>query len=105
MLHFFDYDTLKQYVVETLCARADLDAGAPVTESPILKGGRVRGVEFMLFGGRSVRLSALWDADGGRIHYYDQNLVRFRSDRIDAFDPSEVDFSGMSRTRSVFAAK
>jgi hypothetical protein len=46
-------------------------------ESPLLRGDRVCGVQFVLHGPRSLRLTAIWDAARGRVLGYDARGERF----------------------------
>jgi hypothetical protein len=69
---------LRSFVRESLCAKENLLVDQfELTESPLLRRGRVCGVQFTLFGPRSVRLMAIWDADRGRVLCYDAGGERF----------------------------
>ena len=60
--------TLRTFVREALCSRDNLlPERTELTESPLLRGDRVCGVQFVLCGPRSLRLVAIWDADRGRV--------------------------------------
>lgn len=71
------FDDLRSLVRKRLCDRGDLHYETPMLETLIVRRGRCCGVEFVLFGPRNERLSAIWEMDAGRILLYDQNVVRF----------------------------
>lgn len=66
------HSTAKRCVHENL-----LPERAELTESPLLRGDRVCGAQFVLHGPRSLRLTAIWDADRGRVLCYDARGERF----------------------------
>lgn len=78
MVRFAEYDQLEDYVRSVLCQHADFDLATPLLPMVINKRGKPCGVEFTLVAPRSVRLSAIWEAQSGRILFYDQNLERFQ---------------------------
>ncbi|WP_145257693.1 hypothetical protein [Planctomycetes bacterium Pan216] len=46
------------------------------------RSNRPCGIEYTLLAPRSVRLSAIWEAESDRILFYDQNLERFQTNAI-----------------------
>ncbi len=73
-----DLDHLRRFVMETLSGRENLLAEQfPLHESKLLRGGRECGRQYFLYGPRSVRLNAIWDAERDTIYFYDAAGERF----------------------------
>lgn len=90
MIHLPTFEELKQYARSVLCRRADLDLETPILESTLLRKGRPCGIEYVLLGPRSVRLSSIWEADGDRMLFYDHNLERFQVTQVKGPDPAGI---------------
>ena len=90
MVQLPTFDDLRQYVLQVLCAQADLEIGAPLLESTLLRRGRPCGIEYLLFGPRSIRLSAIWEGLNQRILFYDHDLERFRTTSVNGPDASRL---------------
>jgi fructose-1,6-bisphosphatase len=105
---FFDFGSLREFVYDALRVRADLDVGCATSETLIRKGNRTIAVEFMLYGGRSVRLSAIWELERNRILFYDQTLERFRIMPVQSslsVQTIERSINDGAATRSLWSAK
>ncbi len=71
-------EDLRQYVQQTICERAHLLAGAFRFDEQILKRhGKPCGLQFTLNGPRCVQFTAIWDAIGHSILFYDCSGERF----------------------------
>jgi hypothetical protein len=66
-------------VREVLLRKGDFDDATPMIETPIRRREAVVGTEFTLLAPRSVRLSAIWSAEDGKIHFYDSEASRFQT--------------------------
>ncbi len=67
-------------VLEMLTQRDRLrGADARMSEQPLLRGGRVCGIHFALYGPREVLLTAIWDADASTLWCYDSRGERFKT--------------------------
>lgn len=74
-------DELRQLVHHRLCARENLlEDQFGMVETPIVRGGDRCGLQFLLQGPRSVRLTAVWTADKNEIFFYD--AVGERYDKV-----------------------
>ena len=82
MLHLATFVDLREFVRQVLCIRANVDFETPLVDSALLRQGRPCGIEFVLLGPQSLRLSAIWEAFGDRILFYDQQLERFQVTRV-----------------------
>lgn len=91
MLNLPTFLDLREFVRAVLCARADLDPSTPMDERTLLRRDRPCGIEYTMVPGRSVRLSAIWDAGQKRIFFYDQNLERFQVSRVQGPDALEIE--------------
>jgi hypothetical protein len=78
MVHVPTFDDLRDFVLRVLCSHADLDFDTPLMESTLYRRGLPCGIEYLLLGPRTVRLSAIWEGFSQRILFYDQDLERFR---------------------------
>ena len=74
---------LRTFIHYKLCEKENLLSELfTTTECPLTRRGRVCGLQFSLFGPRSVRLSAIWDSDHNTIYYYDTQGVRYSKIRL-----------------------
>lgn len=94
MLRLPTHAELRLYVRTVLAGRADLDVATPLVQRLLRRQGEPCGVEYTLLAGKSVRLSAIWDAVRGQVYFYDQNLERFQVSRVQGpaawdLDPSD----------------
>lgn len=71
---------IAERVREMLLRKGDFDDATPMIETPIRRREAVVGTEFTLLAPRSVRLSAIWSAEDGKIHFYDSEGARFRTE-------------------------
>lgn len=90
MIKLPTFDALRDYVRSVLCQEADLELSTPMLEAALIRSGRHCGLEFILVGPRSVRLSSIWDALGGKILFYDQDLVRFLVTAVEGPNPTDI---------------
>lgn len=71
-------DDLRTFISEMLCARENLvQEQFPITESLLRRGAEPCGLQFQLFGPRSIRLGAIWTADHNQIYFYAANGERY----------------------------
>ena len=71
-------EELRNFVHETICDRQQLLSEAfPLHVRVLTRNGRPCGQHFLLFGPRAVQFSAIWNANGGTILFYDCNGDRF----------------------------
>jgi hypothetical protein len=76
-------DDLRTFIHYKLCEKENLMAELfSTTESPLTRRGRLCGLQFSLYGPRSVRLGAIWDSDRNTIYYYDSRGVRYSKLRL-----------------------
>ena len=74
---------LRTFIKETLCAKENLISEQfPVNESILWRGEESCGLQFQLFGPRSIRLSAIWAADHNVIYFYAANGERYLKLRL-----------------------
>jgi hypothetical protein len=72
-------EDLRAFVQSTICDRQQLLPNTVgVSEQFIVRQGKACGMQFTLSGPRAVQFSAIWDATGGTILFYDCNGVRFQ---------------------------
>lgn len=90
MIHLPTFEELKQYARSVLCRKADLDLETPLLDTTLLRRGKPCGIEYVLLGPRSVRLSSIWEAATDRLLFYDHNLERFQVTQIKGPDPSGI---------------
>ena len=90
MIQLPTFEELRRFVLDILCARADLDNSSPLMESTIFRQGQPCGIEYLLFGPRSVRLSAIWEGPTQRILFYDHNLERFQVTSVKGPDAQRI---------------
>jgi hypothetical protein len=71
-------DELREFVRETLCAKENLVSEQfPMNEIVLRRGEQSCGLQFLLFGPRSIRLGAIWAADHNVIYFYAANGERY----------------------------
>ena len=76
-------DDLRTFIHDKLCEKENLLAELfTTTECPLTRRGRICGLQFSLFGPRSLRLGAIWDSDHNTIYYYDTQGVRYCKIRL-----------------------
>ena len=69
---------LRTFIREMLCAKENLISEQfPVNETILRRGERSCGLQFQLFGPRSIRLGAIWAADHNVIYFYAANGERY----------------------------
>jgi hypothetical protein len=74
---------LRSFVHSTLCARENLLADQfKMRETPLVVCGASCGLQFLIKGPRSVRLSAVWATDTNVIYFYDARGERFLKVRV-----------------------
>lgn len=90
MISLTDFDELRRYVKSVLCQKADLNDDTPMLESDIQRRGQPCGIEYLLLGPRSLRLSSIWAPNEKRILFYDEHLNRFQVTPVDGPDPAGI---------------
>ena len=76
-------DELRAYVHRTLCERENLvEEQFAMRESSLVMYGAACGLQFMIHGPRSTRLSAVWAADPNVVYFYDASGERFLKVRL-----------------------
>lgn len=71
-------DDLRTFIHQVLCDRENiLRDQFGLSETKLVRSGRVCGVQFSLKGPRSIRLGAIWAADHNMIYCYDARGARF----------------------------
>ena len=84
-MHIHDLEDLRQYVHRTICEHNELEVNAfEVTERILVRNGTPCGIFFCLHGPRSVRLTAIWDADRNSILFYGSAGQRLETTRLAA---------------------
>ena len=79
-----DLNSLRRYVIETLCEKDQLQVNSfPISEQILVRSGTPCGVYFCLHGPRSLRLTAIWETDRNMILFYGSRGERFRTTTID----------------------
>jgi hypothetical protein len=69
---------LRSFIREMLCAKENLISEQfPVAETILRRGEQSCGLQFQLFGPRSIRLGAIWAADHNVIYFYAANGERY----------------------------
>lgn len=69
---------LRNFIRDMLCARENLiNDQFPVNESVLRRGAQCCGLQFQLFGPRSIRLGAIWAADHNVVYFYGANGERY----------------------------
>ena len=62
---------LRDFVHQTLCDRHELTLGGfPFTERPLTRRGKPCGIFFCQYGPRSVKFTAIWDAERNVVLFY-----------------------------------
>ena len=76
-------EDLRAYVNEILCHRDQLQIGAfQMTERLLVRSGKPCGIYFCLHGPRSVKFTAIWDAQGNRVLFYGSTGERFHKAQL-----------------------
>ena len=76
--HLNNLAELRTYIHHQLCEHEHLEPNIfPMTEHILVRGGKPCGMLFSLYGPRSVRLTAIWEADGNRVLFYGATGERF----------------------------
>ena len=76
-------DALHRYVHERLCRHENLVADQFAMEvTPLIRGGALCGLQFLLRGPRSVRLGAVWASDRNQLYLYDARGERFHKEQL-----------------------
>lgn len=88
---FENLDAVRNWVHETLCARENLLLDQFETlEVPLIKKGKLCGLQYTLHGPRNVRLGAIWATDQNTIYFYDAQGERYHkqtlSNRVELAD-------------------
>jgi len=74
---------LKDFIHKTLCEEENLLPDQfTMSETQLMRQGRVCGMRFAIRGPRAVRLGAIWASDHNHIYFYDARGVRFRKARL-----------------------
>lgn len=85
-LEIAEIQTIQQlhaYVHAVLCRRENLLEEMFTTHArPLLRGGDVCGLQYLLQGPRCVKLSAVWAADQNVLYCYDANGQRYLKERL-----------------------
>ncbi len=90
-------EELRSYVHQTICDRQQLLCEAfPLHVRVLLRNGRPCGLRFLLFGPRAVQFSAIWNAAGGTILFYDCNGDRFHRCDLLASPRLQDELAGMA---------
>lgn len=77
-LHTTTFEPLKKFVYQTLCHHEQLEIGVfPMTEQILTRRTVPCGVYFCLHGPRSVKFTAIWDAERNTILFYGATGERF----------------------------
>lgn len=76
-------DDLRTFIHYNLCEKENLLAEQfTMSESPLTRRGQDCGLQFSLFGPRSIRLGAIWASDHNTIYFYDAKGVRYSKKRL-----------------------
>jgi len=76
--HMENLEALSQWVHETLCSQENLLTDQFQTvEMPLIRKGKMCGIQFLLQGPRNVRLGAVWASDHNLIYFYDAQGQRY----------------------------
>jgi len=71
-------DELRNFIREMLCAKENLVSEQfPISEIVLRRGSESCGMQFMLFGPRSIRLGAIWATDHNVVYFYAANGERY----------------------------
>lgn len=69
---------LRRFIREMLCAKENLVSEQfPINEVVLRRGNESCGMQFMLFGPRSIRLGAIWATDHNVVYFYAANGERY----------------------------
>ncbi|MDB5388307.1 MAG: hypothetical protein JWM11_3953 [Planctomycetaceae bacterium] len=71
-------DELRVFIREMLCAKENLVSEQfPINEIVLRRGEQSCGLQFLLFGPRSIRLGAIWAAEHNVVYFYAANGERY----------------------------
>ena len=88
MIEFATENELTEYVRDVLLRKGDFDESTPMIEATILRGSERVGSEYTLLAPRSMKLSAIWSLGESRIHFYDSEATRFRTEAARTANPT-----------------
>jgi hypothetical protein len=96
---------LRGYVQQTICDRQQLLVGAYQVQVRILvRHGKPCGLHFTLCGPRSVKFSAIWDAAGRTILFYDCHGERFHQSDLLLTKELREELAGLAGSNEMMAA-
>lgn len=79
------FDDLRRFVHEALCEKENLlSEQFPLSETPLVRGGKLCGLQFSLHGPRDVRLGAVWAAEHNVLYLYDARGNRYDTVKLPA---------------------
>jgi hypothetical protein len=90
-LHNSGVQGLKDYIYQTLCHHEKLEVGVfPMTQRILMRRATPCGMYFCLHGPRSVKFTAIWDADRNTVLFYGATGERFMKTELPtALRPAE----------------
>jgi hypothetical protein len=104
-LAFSTLEDLRSFVQQAICDRQQLLLGAfQVHEQILLRHCKPCGLHFTLRGPRSVKFSAIWDAAGGTILFYDCNGDRFYQSDLPVSSGLREELAGLAKSSKKAAA-
>lgn len=81
--HMKNLEALRLWVHETLCSQENLLTDQFHThEMPLIRKGKLCGIQFLLQGPRNVRLGAVWATDHNSIYFYDAQGQRYNKSQL-----------------------
>ncbi|CAN5470440.1 hypothetical protein BH10PLA2_BH10PLA2_18670 [soil metagenome] len=76
-------EKLRAYVLETLCARDNLEPNStPFFQGLVIRGGRPCGLMLQIQGPRQLQAHAMWLGEEDRILFYDSTGARVAETRL-----------------------
>ncbi len=95
-------EDLRDFVQQTICERQHLLPGAfQVHERILARHGKPCGLCFTLRGPRSVKFSAIWDAAGRTILFYDCKGERFHQSELFLSGELREEFADLTGSNKV----
>ena len=77
-VEFENLEAVRNWIHETLCQRENLlQDQFTTTETPLIKKGKLCGLQYTLYGPRNVRLEAIWATDHNIIYFYNAQGERY----------------------------
>lgn len=74
---------LKDYIYRTLCQHEKLEIGVfPMTHKVLMRRAAPCGIYFCLHGPRSVKFTAIWDAERNTVLFYGATGERFMKQEL-----------------------